>query len=120
MTTTRTKSTRGRFTRDSAWLRRARRHYAQLIRPWVEEMKKPEDFRGRLWLAAAAARKHGLYAPGTLERYVMIGLLSNWCRHDAAKWWPWMHKDKRRHSVMDWSIKSRQIRREAERVRMRA
>ena len=107
---------RRRFTRDNAWLRRARRHFSQLCRPWVERAKKPEEFRARLCVVAMRAIEGGFYAANSSERLVMFGILSNWKSHDRAKWWPWMHADKRRASVADWSIRTVDIKRAARRL----
>jgi len=111
----RTQVAREGFQRNSADLRRARAKYAGQVRAWVEAATHPRLFRARLYHAASRARVHGLYAESSTERQVMFGLLTHWRRADQISWWPWMHADKRRASVADWSIKTAQIRDDAKR-----
>jgi len=111
-----TKQHREQFNRDGAWLRRARKHYALLTRSWVDDEAEPRAFLARLYVVAERAQGHGLYSERTCVRQVMFGLLTKWRQSDQMSWWPWMHSDKRRASLVDWSIKTAWIRDDARKV----
>lgn len=86
---------RRRFTRDGAWLRRARRHFCGLLRPWAELERDPMRFRERVWAIGAAMHTNGLLAPSCPHDAAYV-VLSNWRRADRASFWPWMMAEKRR------------------------
>lgn len=112
--------TRSRYTRDAAWLRRARMHFALLCRPWVESADSIESYRGRLFLVAEAMCRHRLLAAKKAGRDAMFATLSQWRRADGVSWWPWRSADKRRMDAIDWGIRLSTIKMDAARERRRA
>lgn len=120
--TTRPKATRQRrsFRRSNAWLGRARAHFANLHRPWVERTRTIESYRGRLFLVAEAMCRHRLLATKKAGRDAMFAVLSQWRRADRMPWWPWRASDERRMKAIDWGIRLSTIKRDAEKERMRA
>lgn len=91
-----TKRVRVQFTRSSAWLRRARRHFYALCRPWAEEETDPAKYRERVWKIGRVARDHGLRAACSCEHDLAYSVILSWKRDDGMSFWPWIHAEKRR------------------------
>lgn len=86
---------RSRFDTSGARLRRARRLFAFIVRPWVERARDPAVYRERAWRCARRGMDAGLWK-SKQERDGVFGLLGQWRREDRANWWAWRNSDQRR------------------------
>lgn len=70
MTTTQIERVRGRLTRDSEWMRRARRRYVGRLRFWLNADKE------RIYELSERMKAIGLYAPTSTETSIRCSILS--------------------------------------------
>ena len=76
-------------------IKRARKRFCLLVRPWIEAAKSDEDRQERLWAASVRAVRMGLWKypvtkhPPFKSRSACHSILTQWWRSDDPRWRDW-------------------------------